>query len=645
MNPLGFQSHQTTCFAQATRSKWSDIPRYCMDQTQTGILRELRDLATFKAAVEETVARVFGDQFDMELTFELNADEKQAKKYDLNRLKETYEKHHNLAGNLSQEELDSLLKKIQKDVLEINSEEEKEEGKTSNKKRKRNEKKKKKEKKSKLKTHYINTIIKRHWIPWLRELFVYIKMWGFCPYRLKAIDYRGELHYYPVIPPMESGFVEVYQVDRELRLVWNWIDTDTIHKKKRIDDCIDESVRFIVKNMPSIYGRYNSDLMSLAKDYLHLDITEDLQTQSNVQKSYPTHVVEYHENGKSTNMGDAESQWSLPFSRNGVNLEYEKYKKDLVYEKTGFHSNQFFFAHDTKNVKNASQLTGLGNDGVVGYVPMDRLRSLERIHKNTQRKLDVTSMTSGPSPSNHPSVEYAFNTKRLEENEKFVNVAFPQVGDPDYQKKKDRFDRLTAIVADNSLFMNLLTDRQSGGGGGGGGGGSGIISKTPKNMEETKLHFASRYKSIVEFYSEKLKEVWMDAYSRMFEIELKIGKNIFKEGYRRKWGKKASEEEVEIFISLLNLNVTFPKAAFLSVSELKEMWDYGLISEKDFYKHTVTVTGIEDRGKDGVERMKKRLKQLRDFEIEANKPKPTASTSKPKQQQKPKEGAGEKKKE
>lgn len=609
-------AHPVTWFPQKTRSKWADIPRIRMNPMESGILKQLRDIPTFRAAAEETVARVFGDRFDIELTFNPEPDVEQ---FDLERLKDRYEKGHDMKGKVTTKELKSLIDENQKAISE---------------KEHRTGKKRKRDSGMKLKDHYVNTIIKRYWVPFLREMFIYIKMWGFCPYRLKAVEYRGEIHYYPKIPPLDSGFVEVYQTkDRELELLWNWNEVaQTFKHHRNMDQTIDENVRFIIKDMPSMYGKYNSDLMSLAKDYLNLDITEDLQTQSNLQKAYPTHIVEYHESGKSTTMGDVESQWYQNFSRNDLNLQFEKYKRDKYYEDTGFQSSQFFFAHDQKNVKNAAQLTGFGNYGTEGYVTPSRLQTLQRIQKTTQRRLDISSTTAG---SPHPAVENSFTTKRLDENEKFVNVNFPQVGDPDYQKKKDRFDRLVSIMADNSLFMSLVTEKPKGGKGGFGG-----ISKDASSIEETKLHFASRYKSIVEFYSEKIKEVWADAYSRMFEIELKKGKQMFKREYTRVWGKKASKEEVDIFTSLLNIEVNFPKASFLSVSELKEMWHLGLMSEEDFYKHAVMVTGIEDRGQEGIARASKRLKELKELE---NPPEPDKKEKTVQNKERPVENKQEKK--
>ena len=640
LNRCGIQTYKGNILGYGSK-KWQNIQRFRMNPVETEFLWQLRNHPGFRAAIEETAHRIFGDGFEIELFF---GDDFQSKSREKEFMFEEYEKLRELFGKKKgfakyKRESDNEKKNQEsKEDVVLNDQEienalnvlEKHIKKNDNNKAENSKKRKRTSSSSssstglsagKLNGLFNKSIIQKYWVPWLIETFIVIKMWGFCPYVLKSIEYGGNTHYYPHVPELDGGFVEVYTLNHEKHLVWTWLSSlEPLHTQyKNRDDCIDESVRFIVKDNPGSFGSYNSDLKSLLKDYLHVDITEDLKTQAYLKNVNPTHIIEYEEKGKSTNTGDAESQWYQTFSRNNVNLQFEKFKMDQFYEDRGFQAHQFFFAHDRKNLKNSSQLTGFENNGVEGWVPDNRLSTLMRISRNVKRRMDISSMNDAPGLEGNPVTSRAFIEKRLEENEKFVQLNPIRIDNPDFQFTKNRFDRLVAIIADNSLFMSLLTSYPS----------SSSTKKSPGSgslssvagLEETKIHFSSRYKSITQFYSQKISFVWADAYTNMFTEEIKHGRDLMVQKFQKNYGRSPKYEEIDVFQSLLHINVTFPKTAYMSIQEMKETYMLGLISEKNFYKQALSVTGMEDEGEEGIQRATKRLKELAKLELEATKPK------------------------
>jgi hypothetical protein len=127
----------------------------------------------------------------------------------------------------------------------------------------------------------MDKMIQAYWLPWLRQVYEWIKLVGVCPYFLIR---RGE-HRVPVTPDWALGYISVETVAREpaRRFHWNWYAPDKTNPTM---------YWVLSEDAPSPYGVLRSALSTLLAQYRSLRILERAQDVAATQCARRVHVLE-----------------------------------------------------------------------------------------------------------------------------------------------------------------------------------------------------------------------------------------------------------------------------------------------------------------------------------------------------------------
>lgn len=127
-------------------------------------------------------------------------------------------------------------------------------------------------------------MVRRHWMPFLKEMYDYKEAWGFCPYVWDNIE--GTSHWYPRVPPWDT-YILSYEEDRsgrEYRLYW----TDDIRPEEATE------VFWVRSDQEPVKGQLRTAIASLMPEYdLYLVNMTGTKTAI-VNRSNPYHIFEHH---------------------------------------------------------------------------------------------------------------------------------------------------------------------------------------------------------------------------------------------------------------------------------------------------------------------------------------------------------------
>ena len=182
------------------------------------------------------------------------------------------------------------------------------------------------------KTH----IVKKYWLPALRESIVRNFAFGFTPWfvvekefsKLKISKKTGKckeviyVHNVWMVPPIESGYVSTYvDSNYQQRLVWTWYphavpkNYDRWKTKEGHLTYTDESVHFMIKSMPTLHGRHTSDMSTVLSDVNYLEFKKSASVLSFRHRLNPVLFIEKNE-AKTTKTGDHLFEEAFRSSRN-----------------------------------------------------------------------------------------------------------------------------------------------------------------------------------------------------------------------------------------------------------------------------------------------------------------------------------------
>jgi hypothetical protein len=137
-------------------------------------------------------------------------------------------------------------------------------------------------------------IISAFWMPWLRTVYDWVKLFGICPYYFKKT--KGEKpHMIPVVPDIQLGYITVVvNTAHELEYKWYWSHgTHTEQETKML--------WVITEDHPSCSGQLNSPLVSLLANYRSLKKLQKSQDIACTQAARPVHLMEYTPNARTAN--------------------------------------------------------------------------------------------------------------------------------------------------------------------------------------------------------------------------------------------------------------------------------------------------------------------------------------------------------
>lgn len=132
-------------------------------------------------------------------------------------------------------------------------------------------------------------VIERHWMPWLRKVYDWTRMFGICPYYFER---RGDIHQVPIVPDIEMGRIRVAvnPKNRKLEYKWYWtpsgINMQMQHDKKIL--------WVITDRAPTRTGQFRSLMASLLPRYRTLMILRRSLEKASTQNTNLAHILEYH---------------------------------------------------------------------------------------------------------------------------------------------------------------------------------------------------------------------------------------------------------------------------------------------------------------------------------------------------------------
>ena len=137
-------------------------------------------------------------------------------------------------------------------------------------------------------------LLKTHWLTWKRNMYVWLKMFGVCPWYFVKV--RNTIHRYPVVPPFGSGHITTRLNKKHFQeFEWHWSNGD-----------LEKKMHFEVRRYPpTIYGQFTTPLISLLDDYRSLKIARESLEIAWVNQARPQHILEYKPNIKFHGENDA----------------------------------------------------------------------------------------------------------------------------------------------------------------------------------------------------------------------------------------------------------------------------------------------------------------------------------------------------
>lgn len=132
------------------------------------------------------------------------------------------------------------------------------------------------------------------WQPAMEMLYDNLKMRGICPYYYEKIP--GTIHQYPVVPPMDSGYITITMGD-DHKLKFKWYYYGSTGMRTIIGNQYDSKMQFYFESqssMPNTHGKYRSAIHSLLKEYRTFNILRESTEIGSWNGVRPYHVIEYH---------------------------------------------------------------------------------------------------------------------------------------------------------------------------------------------------------------------------------------------------------------------------------------------------------------------------------------------------------------
>lgn len=134
--------------------------------------------------------------------------------------------------------------------------------------------------------HDMNRLIERHWMPWLRRVYDWTRIFGVCPYYFVR---KGSQHQIPIVPEMEMGHIRVY-VNHKTHSVeyrWYWSHGKQQHHEKKM-------LWVITDRAPTATGQLRSVLTSLLTRYRTILVLRRSLEKAATQNANLSHLLEYH---------------------------------------------------------------------------------------------------------------------------------------------------------------------------------------------------------------------------------------------------------------------------------------------------------------------------------------------------------------
>lgn len=152
-------------------------------------------------------------------------------------------------------------------------------------------------------------IIETFWLPWCRDVYDWIKMFGICPWYVRM---QGD-HPVPVVPGIDLGYisVRVNQQRRDVEFLWTWT-LDTRTSFGNVTSGGPKMYWITSQDRPDRNGTICSQLASLLPHYRTILVARNAQNTVVKRLEDPVHVIE-HRIGPRSQQDDNLSHFTADF--------------------------------------------------------------------------------------------------------------------------------------------------------------------------------------------------------------------------------------------------------------------------------------------------------------------------------------------
>lgn len=457
-------------------------------------------------------------------------------------------------------------------------------------------------------------VIKREWMPWLRQMHDWITMYGIAPYYFEGLSLNRAVGrsngkstggtaddrsnngsnrsgsstasansktFVPRCPDIFTGDIEIYLRDGKVQYQWRW-SQQSGHKKA---GDIDKTMHFMVKDPPTSAGDYTTTLSALVKDTQQLQLYRELERSVAFQTIVPRHVIEMHPSGSS--IGGNNPLESAPLG-----------------------STDFFSLSPDLGGMGGGGGVGGRSGGSGGGTEVDPNRNLQsvaayqrQIHANSQTRdvyaeiglsqanqsYNARPTVRGPGSSyaadefrnyldNHPELgslqegTYPPNSTILKPFERYQRVAPPALPNMNYLEHVRRMDRMYAVSG--AYPLSMLIDH----------------GQTAANSYDAAQGFLiSELRVWGKYWTEQLRDVFYRAYFPFFN---KLSRDSAGT-YRVRYGRPPSPEELLAIEDSFNIDIFFPKAPHMTFDQLKTYYAHRMIGEEEFRHYALLHVNME----------------------------------------------------
>lgn len=388
-------------------------------------------------------------------------------------------------------------------------------------------------------------LIEQYWMPWLRTVYDWMKMFQICPYyfeRVKKTD-----HYYPVVPEFGSGYITTFINDKH-KQEWKWYWS---HGMQSGDDTSEEKTMhwIIGHDKPSIYGTYRSPISTLLGDYKTLRILRESLEVASTQGCRPPLIFEYHP--PRNDNGDDGLTTLEAFGEQVARVMSAK-REALHSQKMKIRKSELMSQLYSSYMHNHGFRQQLGTGNTMMWSDTSR----DAWERNN------TGLVDRSIP--------------LEADYVYKAPAKPSVM-ADLEKHANRFDDIASGIMDfPSELMNPKTGSRA------------------SNVAGPLRFVNEKVKDFLGFFKVITKHAYLLSYGKALQTTLDgISRKIMvhRLRYKNRGGIVPAHEIVDLYAST-EVHIHMSCTPLNSYDDLRRMWQDSLISKDDFAKHAASLNSI-----------------------------------------------------
>jgi hypothetical protein len=377
-------------------------------------------------------------------------------------------------------------------------------------------------------------LLKLYWLPWLQNMYIWIKIFGICPWYVKRL--RGTPHSIPVVPPFGSGYMTTHMDAKTHEQVFHWYWTNTTEPEPNMFFEFGPSAL----QKPTLAGEFTSAMSALLDEYRTIKIVRQATEIATYHQARPQHIFEFHP--PRNNPGDD----------NLVNLEAfgEKIAGSVQRQQEALRG--------AKMTLRADQL-------------YDSVLRASAANKGVQLKFGASPIMQSEERGQQWERENAGMIDRgipLRPDFHYKTAAQPKLG-ISLDAIAKRLDMLSGSVMDFPIQLIQAAG-----------------TKTSANVSGLLRFVNERIKDWITYFEMATKRAYLLLYGKVIQE----GLDQVVRARRRKLGPV---QMIELYAST-ELEVHMPCTPLASYDQLKQMWMDALWKKKTFAKHAANLYGVSD---------------------------------------------------